>query len=336
MRPGAKATLYLALGLALLAAMVLYADPREVARALVEASPLFLLLALAAYGLFFVARAVRWRLLLSQSAPDMRVSTAATVTAVGWLTNSIVPFKGGDVLRAALISRRERVSLATSAASVGLERVLDLVGLAVLAAIGLRMLPQAATLPPGLERALAIAWIAPLVALVALLALVRWRPQVVRLAARLLAPLGKLGMRLVSFGDGVLGGLDALSRQPRLLLALAPLTLLVSFLQALVFTFLVAAFIAAAPLALAFAGSTLFLLSFVVSVTPGNVGTYEAAFVAIFAGSGLGAGAAIPAAILTHVASTLIVAIFGSLALVALGSRDPVAWRKAVRGGAPR
>lgn len=335
MRPGAKATLYLALGLGLLAAMVAYAGPDEVARALTLSSPTYLALALVAYALFFLARALRWRLLLSQAAPEVRLSSTANVTAVGWLANSVLPFKGGDVLRAALLARRERVALSTSAASVGLERVLDLAGLAILAALGLLVLPRASTLPAGIERALGVAWLLPLAALALLAGLVRWREPVVRAATRALTPLGKLGVKLAAFGAGVLDGLHALGRHPRLLLALVPLTLLVSGLQALVFTFLVCAFLAGTPVALAFAGSTLFLLSFVVSVTPGNVGTYEAAFAAIFGALGPGPESAVPAAILTHVTSTLIVAFLGSLALVSLGATGrAVAWRAPARGGA--
>lgn len=339
MRPRAKAALFLILGLALLAGMLAYVGPQQVARALAEASPLYLFLAVVAYVTFFVLRGIRWKLLFSQSAPDVRLTSTVSTTAVGWLANSILPLKGGDVLRAALLARREKVGLATSAATVGLERVLDLVGLAIVAAAGLLLLPRAAGLPAGLERALAIVWILPLAAVIVLFVLVRFRGATVRVASVVMKPLGKWGHKLVDFGDTVLAGLDALGRKPRLLALLLPLSIGVAIAQALIFTFLVGAFLVGTPLALAFAGSAIFLLSFVVSITPGNVGTYEAAFVAVFVALGATPEAAVPAAILTHVTTTLTVALLGALAMFALGADNAkLPWRQPqpVRGGTPR
>ena len=327
------------LGVGVLAGLLAYVGPGKVVSAVQAASPVYLLLAFATYACFFVVRGIRWKLLFAQSAPDVRTSSTTSISAVGWLANSILPLKGGDVLRAALLARKERVGLATSAATVGLERVLDLIGLAVLAAVGLLLLPHAAALPAGLERALAIVWILPLVAIVVLAVLVRWREKTVAVAAWTLRPLGKIGRKLVAFGDTVLAGLAALARSPRLLLALVPLTMLISTAQALIFTFLVLAFLPATPAVLAFAGSAIFLLSFVISITPGNVGTYEAAFAAVFVGLGTAPELAVPAAILTHVTTTLTVAILGGIGLFALGSdRGATEWTltKPVRDGAPR
>lgn len=339
LRPRAKAALLFLLGLGVLAGLLAYVGPANVVHALRAASPLYLLLAFATYALFFLVRGVRWKLLFSNSAPDVRTTSTTGISAVGWLANSILPLKGGDVLRAALISRKEKVGLATSAATVGLERVLDLVGLAVVAALALLLLPHAATLPIGLERALAVVWVLPIVALLVLAVLVRWRERTVRVAAFLLRPLGKLGRRLVAFGDTVLAGLAALARSPRLLLALVPLTIVISALQALIFAFLVLAFLPATPPLLAFAGSAIFLLSFVVSITPGNVGTYEAAFAAVFVGLGTAPELAVPAAILTHITTTLTVAILGGAGLFLLGAdRSPAGWTltKPARESAPR
>lgn len=337
MRPRAKATLLFIGGVGLLAALLAYVGPHEVARAVSEASPLYLLLAFVTYAAFFALRGVRWKLLFSQSAPDVRLSSTTSTTAVGWLANSVLPLKSGDLLRAAVLARRENVGLATSAATVGLERVLDLVGLALVAAAGLLLLPRAAHMPVGLERALAIVWVLPLAALALLAVLVRFRARTVAFASWLLRPLGKWGRRLVAFGDTVLAGLHALARKPRLLLVLLPLTLLIAVAQAGIFTFLVMAFLGGTPVLLAFAGSAIFLLSFVVSITPGNVGTYEAAFVAVFVALGSAPEAAVPAAILTHVTTTLTVAILGGVALFALGAQaTQMPWTAPRPGGAPR
>lgn len=340
MRPGAKAALYLLLGVGVLAALIAYVGPGEVLRAVSRANPVYLVLAFATYATFFLLRGIRWKFLFSRSAPDVRLASTTSTTAVGWLANSILPFKGGDVLRAALLAKREKVGLATSAATVGLERVLDLIGLAVVAAAGLLLLPRAAELPTGLERALAIAWALPLLAVVTLAILVRWREGTVRFAGWLMKPFGKIGRKLVDFGDTVLAGLGALASKPSLLLVLAPLTLLVAVSQALIFTWLVLAFLEGVSLPLAFAGSAIFLLSFVVSITPGNVGTYEAAFAAVFIGLGAAPEIAVPAGILTHIATTLTVALLGGIGLFMLGAegQSRLTFRRpiAIKGGSPR
>ncbi|HET6403560.1 MAG TPA: lysylphosphatidylglycerol synthase transmembrane domain-containing protein [Candidatus Thermoplasmatota archaeon] len=339
MRPRAKAALLFLLGIALLGGLLAYVGPAEVARAVASASPVHLALAFVTYAFFFLVRGWRWKLLFSRSAPDVRTSSTTSISAVGWLANSILPLKGGDVLRAALLARREKVGLATSAATVGLERVLDLIGLALIAALGLLLLPRAAHLPPGLERALAVVWILPIVAIVTLAILVRWRQQTVRVAEVVLRPFGKLGLKLVRFGDTVLAGLAALAQAPRLLVKLVPLTLVISLAQALIFAFLVLAFLPGTHPLLAFAGSAIFLLSFVISITPGNVGTYEAAFAAVFVGLGTAPEAAVPAAILTHITTTLTVAILGGIGLFALSAekaKPPFTLTKPLQEGALR
>lgn len=338
MRSTVKTVLLVLLGVAVLAALVAHVGLAEVVRAVGRASPLHLGLAALAYGLFFLVRGLRWRILLSKGAPDVRLSSTTGLTAVGWLANSILPLKGGDVLRAALIAKREKLHIAQGASTVALERVLDLLGLAVVAAVGLALVPRAIELPGGIAQAMALVWVLPLVAIVALFSLVRFREPTVRLAARLLKPFGKVGEKLVGFGDTVLAGLHALSRHPILLAKLLPLTLCVAILQACVFAFLVEAFMPGTPLSLAFGGSALFLLSFVISITPGNVGTYEAAFAAVFIALGAAPEVAVPAAILTHLVTTLTVAAYGAVAILALGLESSKAtWRpaRAAQGGMP-
>lgn len=334
-----RSALAFALGLALLGALVWYVGPAEIAEAVTRADPLFLVLGVLAYAAFFVLRGIRWRMLFSRSAPDVRLSTTTGATCVGWLANSILPLRGGEVLRAAVLAKRDKVSLVTSATSIALERVLDLLGLAIVAALGLLLLPAATELPGWMVTALEVVWILPLVCIAALVALVAFRARFLALFRAATRPLGRFGAKLADLADVVLTGLAALMAHPRLLAKLLPMTLLVAAAQSLVFTMLVMAFIPEATMALAFAGSSIFLMSFIVSVTPGNVGTYEAAFVAVFVALGVPVETAFPASVLTHLATTLIVAVAGGAALFALGlDSSKLTWRPArvsPQGGSP-
>jgi len=308
-----------ALGLLALVALVAYAGPRRVLDAVRQASPAWLLLAALAYATFFVLRGWRWRSLLSRSAPDVRLASTTSVTAVGWLANSFIPLKGGDVLRSALLAKKESVAAGTAAATVAIERVLDMVGLALVAALGLFLLPHDG-LPAWFGRALEVAWLMPLLGIAALLALVAFRKQALALSARATTKLGSFGAKLHEFVGTTIAGIEALVRHPRLMALVLPQSFLVTIAQTLVFACLVRAFLPGTPFLVAFGGSAVFLLSFVISVTPGNVGTYEAAFAAVF--SALHASTfegALAAGILTHVTTTLLVGLLGGVGLASLG-----------------
>lgn len=327
-----KAALLGAFGLAVLAAMVWWVGPAKVWTALTSASPAYLVLAVVAYATFFVLRGWRWKTLFTHSAPDVRMKSTTGITAVGWLANSIIPLKGGDVLRAALLAKKEKVGLGPAASTVALERVLDMLGLAIVAAIGLFMIPAdtRAALPTGIARALEIAWILPILGLICLGVLVAMREKVIRFATNTIGQWGHFGVRLVEYLATTLAGLAALAKRPKLMLKLVPQSILVAAAQAMIFAALVCAFIAGTPLVLAFAGGSLFLLSFIVSITPGNVGTYEAAFSAVFVALGLPSDLVIPAAILTHLTTTMIVAVLGSVGMLTLGVEGKtLAWRPA-------
>ena len=117
-----------------------------------DAGRLGLLAGLAALNLG--ARTARWRHCFERSArPGSRAAFEAL--ALGTAANSFLPARGGDLLRAALITRASRaVSLGLAVASLALEKLLDgiaLVALAVGAATQLE--------PPG--------WFTKLVALAA-------------------------------------------------------------------------------------------------------------------------------------------------------------------------
>jgi uncharacterized protein (TIRG00374 family) len=331
--PRARMLLALGLGALLLGALIAYVGPASVLDALLRASPLHLALAAVCYAFFFLLRGLRWRTLLSRSAPDVRLSGTTSVTAVGWLANSILPLKGGDVLRAALLAKREGLGAGHAAASVALERVLDLVGLALVATIALLLIPTD-VVPFWMARAIEVAWILPLVAIVALALFVVFRAPAMRLAGAVCKPFGRFGQKLYEFTDTAVSGVATLSRHPRLLAILLPQTILVSLAQAMIFALLAMAFLPGLPLGLAFGGAAVFMLSFVVSVTPGNVGTYETAFGAVFAALGAAFDEALAAAILTHLTTTLLVAILGSVGMLVIGA-TPGAPRPARVSGLP-
>lgn len=302
-KPKARQALAFLLGLAVVAGLVAYVGPGEVVRSAQQAALPFFGAAFLAYGLFFVLRGLRWSLILEPVA-DVRPPTTASLSAAGWLVSSFVPFKAGDLGRTALLARRDDAGLAEVGGTVAVERALDMIGVACAASLGLLWIAWAgvADLPPVAMQAVGIAWVLPLLALVGLWFMGRWLSE----ADHFLAELAH------NFHVGLAGLLEHRSR----LVPIALLTAVVTAAQVSIFVLLFLAFWPGAPLLTVVAAVPLFLLSFAISVTPGNVGTYEAAFVAVFTLVGFATTELASMAVLVHLSTTFIVIVLGSIGLV--------------------
>lgn len=326
-----RAVVSLAAGLAIVAALVAYAGPSRVAAALANADAGLVAAAALAYATFFVLRGFRWSLLLGPGATGP--ATAAAITASGWLVSTLAPLKAGDVLRAAWMARRHGTSFGAVAGTVAIERTFDVLGLALVSSAGLMAVRLAGLpVPRFLGDVVAIAWLLPLAAAALLLALAWSIP----------APTGDhLPARLMRVVRQALAQLPALARKPRALGLALGLTLLSIVAQCVLYALLVLAVVAPGAAAsgglaessrglAALAGAPLFLLSFALALTPGHLGTYEAAFVLVYATVGLaGPEALLPAALAVHLLTTSIVAVLGGLAFAAVGGtgreRSPAA-----------
>lgn len=94
----------------------------------------------------FLIRALRWRVLLSRPVPSATVADLLAATVVGAAANTLLPFRAGELARPLVAARRTGARLSTLVATVVLERVLDLVGLAAVFTAMLLTLPD---VPPG-------------------------------------------------------------------------------------------------------------------------------------------------------------------------------------------
>ncbi len=85
----------------------------------------------------FWIRAVRWRFFLRA---DRRVPTAHlfSATMIGFMTNNILPFRLGELVRPWVLARRERMSRSMLLATIVVERAIDM--LTLLAIFGLALI----------------------------------------------------------------------------------------------------------------------------------------------------------------------------------------------------
>jgi glycosyltransferase 2 family protein len=134
---------------------------------------------------------VRWRFLL-RPVGNVPVLHATQAVYVGLLTNEIVPLRAGELVRAYIVSRREKVPFIAVIPSIAVERFFDGLWLAV----GIALVAIFVQLPPNLLKAADVLGVAIIAAAALLIYLVARRKKAN--AARPAAPAGRSVLRRLS------------------------------------------------------------------------------------------------------------------------------------------
>ena len=113
---------------------------RQVGRILWAAKLAYVVLALVLSSCSLFLRALRWRVLLQVGAP-VSVSTAFWATAAGYLGNSFLPARAGELVRTFLVSARTGLSKAFVLTTALAERLSDAITLVVISSLVLLTLP---------------------------------------------------------------------------------------------------------------------------------------------------------------------------------------------------
>ena len=92
--------------------------------------PVWLILPLFSLGVQFLVRGVRWTLLLrSVTGEHVPVRGVLGPLSAGYLANAVLPARIGEVVRGVLVARRQHLAIAPVAASIVVERMIDLAAL---------------------------------------------------------------------------------------------------------------------------------------------------------------------------------------------------------------
>ncbi len=247
------------------------------------------ILVLADYGF----RAWRWGVILRPAAGRLLpLSTLFPVLLLGFAANNVLPARAGELWRMWALARRTSLRKTVALSTLVVERVFDGFTLLFLLAVAGLVHPL-----EGQARLLEYGFAALFVlVLIALLLLLFWEEETLRLATRLMWPF-PIGLRerLLSVVGAFAEGLHAL-RQPRALLAIMASSLLAWGTQALSFAALLLAFGLVNSPAHLFSTSILMLavvnLLIMIPAGPGNVGTWEAAGLLALALAGASTGRA--------------------------------------------
>jgi glycosyltransferase 2 family protein len=244
-------------------------------------------------------RAVRWQLLFYPTT-GLRYRNVFGSMNAGYLVNTILPARLGEVVRAVMLSRLESVRTAHALSTVVVERVLDM--LTTIVVLGMLVpfvpLPDGSTVP--LLAATGLAVVALLVIIVAG-AHPRWAHALTRIVSSRLPQ--RYAERVHGILDSFLEGFAVLST-PRVAVRLVLYSAAIWVIIALaIYCVLFAFHLRLSPAAPMFV-LALVSLSFIVPSSPGHVGVFQ--FVAVRAleiGFGVDAGVALSFALAAHVVS---------------------------------
>jgi hypothetical protein len=133
MRLNWKSALGIALSVGLLVWTLRGESPAEIWTEISQANVPLLALAAIMATLIFPLRALRWRVILGPVAPDLPIAPLWRSIAVGMMVNNVYPLRLGEVARAYALTREtDRVNLASSVASLAVDRVFDALTLMLL------------------------------------------------------------------------------------------------------------------------------------------------------------------------------------------------------------
>jgi len=276
-------------------------DPREVLAALSRANPLAALACLATVLLAMWIKAVRWRLFFPRP-QEIRLRGLHEALYIGYMVNTVLPLRAGEVVRAFVAAETEKTSKSTTLATVLIEKVLDLGTMALLLfLLGLIF----ADLPDSARYAAYLSGIGLVVAICAIVFALVARGLATNLALwfeKRVPPLAKIGVSglLNAFLDGL-----AFARNP--------LTLFWVVVWSIVQWSISASTVTLALLSVGIAGGspyellqmTLLVLvatnlSMAIPSAPGYVGVFHGVFVATLALFGVREDTSTAAAVVEH------------------------------------
>jgi phosphatidyl-myo-inositol alpha-mannosyltransferase len=311
----------------LVAGLVAFALSRlglhRIGDALVTAKPGWVALALALMACSLLLRAASWHQALRAALPEtpIRWGPVIRATMIGVMGSAIFPGRIGEPSRVLVLSRRldgpTRRQLPVVAGTVFSQTLINLLALAVLAAITFSSVSLLRGNPAGIAAAIAV----PL----AICALVLAGPRLLALGQRArwarIASAAEAGARMLYLARR---GLVVFAR-PRHGVTAVALQLLAWTLQWLACYMVVLALGLQSHASLAAAAAILLAVnvSAILPATPSNLGVFQAACLVVLAAYGVGAGPGLAYGIILQAVEVLTALLLGIPALL----REGLTWR---------
>lgn len=313
MSPRTRQALGFLVALLLLALLAWFVGPLELLRTVAGLDPAWIGLAALVFTLLFFLKALKWDQLLRMDGIHLGYAAVLATLASANASNLILPAKLGDTVRGVVVKRRGNVSFWYGMSSSILDRLLDFYSTAIVAGVALLFI-EIPALPAWARASLQAAIVVGLLSGLALLSSRRF----LLLADRLL--LHRFHATRRAFDD-LVKPIDALRRNWRLGALLVVLASFVWFMEgAVAYWVAVAAHADVSFLIVLFAVQCANLTK-AVPLTPGGIGTYEAALGGVLVWGGLAPELAAAVALVDHAIKNLLTLLASLPAASYLGIR---------------
>lgn len=289
-----------------------------------QAQYLWLIPGVAVYFLAVLVRSWRWHYMLR---PLKRISVwkMFPVVCIGYMGNNIYPYRAGEVLRAAVLKKREGVPISASLATVIVERVFD--GVVMLAFIFLNLaelskLTNESGVVGNIQSVAFWGAIAFIGAMVVFLLAAMFPSVTAKVADGLINRLlpGKIRQKTSDLTHRFLTGLESL-RSPKDVLMIFFTSFIIWLLETCKYWFVMHAF----PFQVSF--FALMLMNGIVNLAttipsaPGYVGTFDAPGIALLIAYGVPSAIAAGYTLVLHVALWLPITLVGLIYFIPEGIR---------------
>jgi glycosyltransferase 2 family protein len=286
-------------------------------RALAKSDFWWLVPATAAFGVATLMRALRWRSLFARGRRPPRGPVVAA-TLIGYLFNNIMPARAGEAARVVALNQRAGTPAAEIVGTVVVERAYDVLSILVIFFCAAPWLPHVSWLGPAAVFAAVLA----VVFVVAIWVLAVHGDRPLRFVLRPLARLPRLSVeRVDAFSAGLATGLSGL-RDRRVAFEAFAWSIGIWLMSSLWAWLILLAF----EPRLGFPAGVLVIvaigLSMIIPSPPAAVGVFEAAALLALKAYGVSQTAALPYALVLHVAN-FIPLILGGVLTLRIGARRP-------------
>lgn len=279
------------------------------------ANLLWLLPAVLVYFVDVIFRCLRWQILL-RPAVRLDLKQVFPIISIGYLGNNIFPARAGELLRAILLKRRYQIPIATTLATILVERIFDsvvMLGFIFLNLSALSRLSAASGFIGSIQTLAfwgAIVFIGPLVVL--MLAAI-FPSQAEKISIKVIHAVLPKNWRdpIATIIRRFINGLDSL-RTPRETLLVLLASFVIWMLETFTFWFVMHAFPFTVSLLVLMLMNGVVNLSTTLPSAPGYIGVFDAPAIALLSAYGIPPEAAAGYIILLHITLWLPITLVGS------------------------
>ncbi|MEQ1564619.1 MAG: lysylphosphatidylglycerol synthase transmembrane domain-containing protein [Myxococcota bacterium] len=301
------------IGLALLALFLSSIDVAELTDTLKATRWRWLVAAVGAILVHYLAHGLRWKVLLRHVVPGVELHTIWRATTVLWAFNTLLPLRAGSLLRPAVVAMNRDVPYTTLLFTMVAETVCDVFGTVGLVLVALVLLPDALADSPQITQMKTVGTWVSVIALVALGGIVLLSSRGARSAieaATAPIPSSRIRERVMALFDQLVEGMAAV-RSPRQLVEALAITVLVwgAWLAAVVFTLW--AFRIELPIGAAVFIEASLTVAMMLPQAPGFLGTFQVVTEKVLVVFGAPAGASKAVALVLWVVCFVPITLLG-------------------------